>query len=126
MRQLFRNLISNGLKYKKPDKPVNIRIESSRSGDDQYVISIRDDGIGFDLKHQDRIFQPFKRLHSDHDIKGSGIGLFICKKIVDSHFGSIVVESEPGLGSTFRISLPARQINSANQTIRPVKGNFER
>jgi len=109
MRQLFQNIISNGLKYKKPGIPAQIIINGSLDKNNQHCISFEDNGIGFDVVHEDKMFQPFQRLHSDKDIAGSGMGLFICKKIATAHRGTISVQSLPSKGSTFIICLPAKQ-----------------
>lgn len=109
MRQLFQNIISNGLKYNNPDVSPQIRVKCLSNGDDLQTISISDNGIGFDEKFKDKIFKPFQRLHDKRDISGSGMGLFICYKIVTYHKGLISVESQPEKGTTFHISLPKNQ-----------------
>jgi hypothetical protein len=117
IRQLFQNLISNSLKFASPDIYPNIQIWSecvdpvndtnlSQNKKRVYKIMFRDNGIGFDPKFAEDIFIVFKRLHSYHQIEGTGIGLSICKKIVELHHGEIRAESSPGKGSTFVISLP--------------------
>ena len=117
MRQLFQNLISNSIKFANPGiyPSIGIWSECNESADDSdlahgvsrtYKIMIRDNGIGFDQKFADDIFVVFKRLHSYHQIEGTGIGLSICKKIVELHRGEIKAESIAGKGSTFIISLP--------------------
>lgn len=109
IRQLFYNLISNALKFRKPDTPAHIRISSKKieTGDQSpvYEITVADNGIGFDPQYAGDIFRVFKRLHSYHDFEGSGIGLSICKKIVDKHNGTITAESKPGEGASFIIRL---------------------
>jgi light-regulated signal transduction histidine kinase (bacteriophytochrome) len=116
MRQLFHNLINNAIKFRKDAvDPViciesRIRIDSNGTSDKNYYnIIVSDNGIGFDPKYKDEIFLVFKRLHSDHEFEGSGVGLSICKKIVEKHNGSIAAESTPGEGSTFIIELPEVQ-----------------
>jgi signal transduction histidine kinase len=109
MRQLFQNIISNGLKYKKPDLSPQIHIKGTVEDDRGYTISFEDNGIGFDTIHEEKIFQPFQRLHSDRNIVGSGMGLFICKKIVTAHRGNITVQSYPSKGSSFIIFIPKKQ-----------------
>ncbi len=105
--QLFQNLISNSIKYHGQKCP-NMHI-SARKTDDEYIFSIRDMGIGIKKDYQKRIFTIFQRLHGKDEYEGTGIGLAISKKIVQQHFGSIWVESEPGKGSTFYFSLPFTQ-----------------
>jgi signal transduction histidine kinase len=118
IRQLFQNLISNSLKFSKPGSIPEIGISSERippehghvAGDSlqpvMHQLCFRDNGIGFDARYAKDIFTVFKRLHSYHEIEGSGIGLSICKKIVERHRGSIEAESAPGEGSVFKITLP--------------------
>jgi signal transduction histidine kinase len=113
MRQVFYNLINNAIKFRKQNvEPViNIHSEviSSKDQSPRYKISISDNGIGFDSKYRDEIFMVFKRLHSFHEFEGSGVGLSICKKIIEKHNGSIVGEGAPGEGATFIIELPREQ-----------------
>src|ERR1051326_1193325 len=113
MRQVFYNLINNAIKFRKQNvEPViNIHSEviSSKDQSPRYKISISDNGIGFDSKYSDEIFMVFKRLHSFHEFEGSGVGLSICKKIIEKHNGSIVGEGAPGEGATFIIELPREQ-----------------
>jgi PAS domain S-box-containing protein len=104
--QLFQNLISNALKYRKAGEAPEIEV-SARQEDSNWVISVRDNGIGIDPVYHSRIFGIFKRLHTSHQYPGTGLGLAICKKIVERNQGRIWVESQPGLGSTFSFSLPA-------------------
>jgi PAS domain S-box-containing protein len=107
MRQLFQNLIGNSLKYRSSQKPI-IRIYSvPSSGDGLNEIHVEDNGIGFDEQFLDKIFKPFQRLHGKSSpIQGTGMGLAICKKIVEFHGGSITAKSELGKGSTFIMRLP--------------------
>lgn len=108
MRQLFQNLIGNALKFHGKDPHIRIYAEACWEG--TCKIFIEDNGIGFEEKHLDRIFQPFQRLHGrSSPYKGSGVGLAICSKIVDRHNGTITAVSEPGKGSTFIIALPVKQ-----------------
>jgi signal transduction histidine kinase len=103
MSQVFRNLIGNAIKYRSDAAPV-ITISSADASSD-YVISVRDNGIGIDPRYADSIFVLFKRLHGP-DKAGTGVGLSVCKEIVEHHGGRIWVESQPGEGSTFRFTLP--------------------
>jgi signal transduction histidine kinase len=114
MRQLFYNLINNGIKFRRPEVPPTINISCQKilnykDGRNFYKISVSDNGIGFDAKYAEEIFIVFKRLHSFHDFKGSGVGLSICKKIVEKHNGFITASSVVGQGSTFTILLPETQ-----------------
>ncbi|MFP4543369.1 MAG: ATP-binding protein [Candidatus Kapaibacterium sp.] len=103
--RLFQNLTDNALKFRKShEKPV-IDISSSRIGDN-YVIYFEDNGIGIKEEYFEKIFQVFRRLHTSKTIKGTGIGLAICKRIVEAHKGKIGIESKPGSGTKFIITLP--------------------
>jgi len=105
--QLFQNLIGNAAKYSRPDVKPFIRVYAEEHGG-VCDIFVEDNGIGFDEKYLDKIFQPFQRLHAKHEYSGTGIGLSICKKIVESHGGTIIARSTPGKGSTFIVTLPLR------------------
>ena len=106
IRQLFQNLISNSLKYRKPDQSLEITIHSCKIEQNIWGISVTDNGIGFDDKHIDRIFKPFERLHSRQTYNGTGMGLAICRKIVERHGGTITAKSSPGNGATFTFTIP--------------------
>ena len=101
---VFQNLISNAIKYRGPAAPC-IRIDAKASGT-EWIFTVEDNGIGLDMKYAERIFGVFKRLHGP-EIPGTGIGLALCKRIVENHGGRIWVESEPGRGAKFRFTLPA-------------------
>jgi PAS domain S-box-containing protein len=105
--RLFQNLIGNALKYHSPDRAPIIRISAKKSIRN-WIISVEDNGIGMAPEHLHRIFGVFQRLHSHHQYEGTGIGLAICKKIVEQHDGQIWVESTPGQGSCFYVSLPSQ------------------
>lgn len=107
MTQLFSNLISNALKYSRADRPPLIAITSSIE-DQEAHIEIRDNGIGFDQQYADQIFSIFQRLHRKTEYSGTGIGLAMCKKIVENHHGQISAQSQPGQGATIHLVLPAR------------------
>jgi PAS domain S-box-containing protein len=104
MKQLFHNLISNSLKYHQNDIPPVINIYSKQNIKNELEIYFEDNGIGFEEKYVEKIFQPFNRLHGRSEFSGTGIGLAICEKIVDRHSGSIKVKSAPNKGATFIIN----------------------
>jgi PAS domain S-box-containing protein len=103
--QLFENLLDNAVKYSRPDVPPRISITAERSRA-EWRICVKDNGIGMDPQYLGTIFRIFQRLHSRSEYPGTGIGLAICKKIVEVHGGRIWAESEPGQGSTFCFTLP--------------------
>jgi PAS domain S-box-containing protein len=113
-RQLLSNLISNGIKYSKRDVTPVIKISASQSIEEEtrgkkfWKISIVDNGIGFEQQYEHKIFELFQRLHGKNEFVGTGIGLAICKKIIDNHKGFIKVKATPGVGSEFTIYLPMK------------------
>lgn len=121
MRQLFTNLFTNSIKFRKPDQPPHISIRCKaqteiekepnppRQNIPYYEITVQDSGIGFDQEYSQKIFQIFQRLHGKAEFPGSGIGLAICKKIVDNHKGQIFAKGDQGTGATFTIILPGSQ-----------------
>jgi PAS domain S-box-containing protein len=102
--QLFQNLVGNGLKYQAPGVP-RVHISAARNGGKKWLFSVKDNGLGIDPQYFGRIFGMFQRLHKREEFEGTGIGLAICKKIVERHGGNISVESQPGQGSTFSFAL---------------------
>jgi signal transduction histidine kinase len=109
MRQLFQNLISNSLKYHRQEVTPVVNITSSYKEDNKLSITIEDNGIGIDEKYFDRVFKMFERLHGKNSYEGTGIGLAICKKIVDRHGGEIFLEKPAHEGTKVNIILPLRQ-----------------
>ena len=108
LTQLFQNLIGNAIKFKKPDEPMQVHVGVSDAGA-EWRFSVSDNGIGIESQYYQRIFMVFQRLHTRDEYPGTGIGLAICKKVVDRHRGRIWVESASGKGSTFHFTLPKNQ-----------------
>jgi len=123
MRLLFRNLIGNALKYRKKEKPPVVKIKSTAGN--KYVknekghgpngeffkITVTDNGLGFEEQHADQIFDIFKRLHSQNQYEGTGMGLALSRIIVEQHGGNITAKGRPGQGATFVVTLPTKQAN---------------
>jgi light-regulated signal transduction histidine kinase (bacteriophytochrome) len=109
--QLFQNLIGNAIKYQSEGEIPRVLI-SARKEKKKWVFAVRDNGLGIDSQYFDRIFGMFQRLHKREEFAGTGIGLAICKKIVERHGGNISVESQPGQGSTFRFALAGSEVQS--------------
>jgi light-regulated signal transduction histidine kinase (bacteriophytochrome) len=105
LTRVFQNLIANSIKYAKEGEPPKIHISAFDRGS-EWIIQVTDNGIGFDPKYSERIFQPFKRLH-DEQVPGTGLGLAITRKLVERHGGRIWANSEPGKGTTFSLALQA-------------------
>jgi light-regulated signal transduction histidine kinase (bacteriophytochrome) len=105
MLQVFQNLLGNAIKFRS-ERPLEIEVGAERE-QHFWKLWIRDNGIGFDSEYQEKIFQVFQRLHSRQKYPGSGIGLSICKKIIERHGGNIWVETKPNIGSTFYFTLPS-------------------
>lgn len=103
MIHLFQNLIANGIKFSKKNPHIII---SSKNEETNFVISVKDSGIGIESQYFEKIFEIFKRLNPQNQFEGTGIGLVICKKIVENHNGKIWLESNPGKGSVFNFTLP--------------------
>jgi len=105
LTQLFQNLVSNALKYHRPEAPPQVRVSAMKENGN-WVFSVKDNGIGIEPEFKERIFGLFKRLHTRDEYSGTGIGLALCQRIVESHGGRIWVESRPGQGSEFRFTIP--------------------
>lgn len=108
MTQLFQNLIGNAIKFRGDRKP-RIEIQCTEN-DDDWLVSVKDNGIGINPDAYDRIFQVFQRLHSKDEYPGTGIGLALCRRILERHQGRIWVQSEPGIGSVFSFTLPRQPV----------------
>ncbi|MCW3987362.1 MAG: ATP-binding protein, partial [Candidatus Bathyarchaeota archaeon] len=107
--QLLQNLIDNGVKFRS-EKPPHIHVSAMKKGS-EWVFSVRDNGMGIDPQYHERIFEVFQRLHTGEEYSGTGIGLAICKKVVERHGGRMWVESQPGEGSTFYFTLQAPRVD---------------
>lgn len=105
LRQLFQNLVENALKFRSPQRPLRIKVRARPSSGGRSLLSVEDNGIGFDEKFLGRVFEPLQRLHTREQYKGSGMGLAICRKIAERHQGELTASSVPGVGSTFTVSL---------------------
>ena len=114
MRQLLQNLLGNALKYRRKDVPPVVRLSSACSGGRNCTITVADNGIGFNDRYAEKIFKMFERLHARTQYAGSGIGLAICRKIVERHSGTIAATSTAGQGATFTVTLPITQVNSGH------------
>jgi light-regulated signal transduction histidine kinase (bacteriophytochrome) len=125
VRQLMQNLIGNSLKYSRPDVPPVVKVWSKHEPHEPGTASgapprpfceivVEDNGIGFEQIYSERIFTIFQRLHGRNEYEGTGIGLAVCRRIVERHGGTITAHSTPGNGATFLVSLPIRQPNSGD------------
>jgi light-regulated signal transduction histidine kinase (bacteriophytochrome) len=106
LRQLMQNLVSNALKFRREGVTPEVGIDAVVF-EDQVQITVRDNGIGFEPQYGQRIFRVFERLHGRGAYPGTGIGLALCRKIVERHGGRIVADGEPGAGATFTVTLPS-------------------
>lgn len=122
LRQLIQNLLGNALKFHKPGQAPIVRIDTSirenEVGDPWIELRVQDNGIGFDVKYLDRIFNIFQRLHGRGEYEGTGVGLAVCRKIVQRHGGDLTAESRSGEGATFIVSLPRHhsEVHAPNAT----------
>lgn len=122
MRRLLQNLIVNALKFHRPGAAPRVGVSArpifvdGEPNPTAIELAVADDGVGFDEANRDRIFQPFQRLRGRSEYEGAGLGLAICRRIVDRHSGAVAVTSEPGRGTTFRVTLPVRPGGRAAST----------
>jgi light-regulated signal transduction histidine kinase (bacteriophytochrome) len=120
LTQVFQNLIGNALKFRRPEVAPRIHVSAREAAVGEpsrgWIFSVRDNGIGIQPQHYDRIFRIFERLHGADAYEGSGVGLAITQRIVERHSGRLWVESNPGEGSTFFFSIPARSVSKIAAT----------
>jgi signal transduction histidine kinase len=125
MRQLFQNLLGNALKFTSPDRPPKISIHTENDDDPAKVrVLVSDNGIGFSPEHADKIFNVFQRLHGREQYSGSGVGLSVCRRILERHSGSIRAVGRLGEGATFVATLPRKQATQEN--VSPTKSPLVR
>lgn len=110
--QLFQNLIGNAVKFHRPDVPPRVHV-SGRREEDRWLFSVQDNGIGIAKENIERVFVIFQRLHTEDEFPGTGIGLAICRRIVERHNGDIWIESAEGKGSTFFFTMPVMREKAA-------------
>ncbi|GIX06455.1 MAG: hypothetical protein KatS3mg115_0858 [Candidatus Poribacteria bacterium] len=111
LRSLWINLISNAVKYRKPNEPPRVEIGHCEEAT-EYIFFVRDNGQGIAPEFQEEIFRLFRRLHPESEVPGTGMGLAICRRVVERHEGRIWVESSPGEGATFYFALPKKSAPS--------------
>lgn len=120
IRQLLQNLIGNALKFHRPGVTPVVEVDGqvtpAGEGTPRVILTVKDNGIGFEETYLDRIFEVFQRLHGRNEYEGTGIGLAICRKIVERHGGTITARSAPGEGATFIVTLPIRQSNEESRS----------
>jgi two-component system, LuxR family, sensor kinase FixL len=106
MRQLFRNLLGNALKFRRKDSAPVVQVRALAAADGACAIVVSDNGIGFKQEHGEKIFRMFERLHARSQYEGTGIGLAMCRRIVERHGGTIAATSTAGEGATFTVIFP--------------------
>lgn len=106
--RVFQNLVANAVKFRRPQEPPRIHV-GARLQHDRALFTVSDNGIGIDPQYSDRVFVIFQRLHTRAEYPGTGIGLSVCKKVVERHGGEIWLDSQPGAGTTFSFTLPIRE-----------------
>jgi light-regulated signal transduction histidine kinase (bacteriophytochrome) len=116
MRQLLQNLLGNALKFRRSGEPLVVRLASSTGGGRHCVLTVTDNGIGFSEEHSEKIFRMFERLHNRMEYGGNGMGLAICRKIVERHKGTISATSTAGRGATVTVTLPITQTTTGHAT----------
>jgi signal transduction histidine kinase len=117
MHQLMQNLVGNALKFHREGEPSVIRIRGEVIVGDRCVITVEDNGIGFDEQYSERVFTAFERLHNRTSYEGTGIGLSIARKIAWRHGGDITAKSAPDQGATFTVTLPLSHANGRNGSV---------
>jgi signal transduction histidine kinase len=123
MRRFFQNLIGNALKFQPPGGKPRVKVCPEQDAPGFIKILVADNGIGFDEAHATHLFEPFKRLVGKSEYEGSGMGLAICRKIVERHNGEITVRSQPGQGTTFIVTLPIHQDPTTQHSLRRLQHN---
>ncbi len=116
LRQLVRNLVSNAVKFHRPGTPAKVRVSGRVLPDGSRELLVEDEGVGFDMKTAGQLFQPFGRMHGRAEFPGTGMGLAICRKIVERHGGTIAAESAVGCGTRIRVVLPSGSPRSGDRS----------